>query len=131
MGDGEPIATTMGVQPEIDSLRAMLEPKVTGKSGARILASLGADTGLALPKENASVILFLWGVRVLPVFLTSVSIAELSYLPNLLPYVAKATVTVQVIESDNPFYNIESARQLVSAAVNTARVGTEIITKGF
>ena len=128
MNEGDAIATKMGVQPEVDTLRAMVEPKVQSGSGVRLLASLGAGETLAVANRSyASVVLFVWGQRVLPVFLTSVQIEEKAHLPTLMPYRAEVTIQMQVIESHNPFYKAEVIRQSVSAARNTMRMGSEIL----
>lgn len=128
MNEGDSTATKMGVQPEVDTLRAMVEPKVQSGSGVRLLASLGAGETLAVANRSyASVILFVWGQRVLPVFLTSVQIEETAHLPTLMPYRAEVTIQMQVIESQNPFYKAEVIRQSVSAARNTMRMGAEIL----
>jgi len=132
MNDGEPIATAMGIQPEIDTLRSMVEPKTQGPGGVQLLSSLGLGGESAITnREFASVLLFIWGLRILPVFLTSVQIEEKAHLPLLLPYRADVTLQMQVIESDNPFYDVEILRQIVSSAINTGRLGAEAIAGIF
>ena len=122
MNSGEPIATRFGIQPELDTLRTMVEPKAQGPGGVQILASLGMGGARAFQRnETPSVLLFVWGSHILPVFLTSVDVVEKAYLPSLLPYHAQVTLTVQVIESRNPFYRVEKVRQVVGAALNTGR----------
>lgn len=120
MDQNDPIAAQYGIQPELDTLRFMLEPKVQGPGGVQILASLGLGGERAFNRnESASVLLFIWGSQVLPVFLTSVRINESSHLPDLTPYRAQATLTMQIIEGNNPFIIVEKARLVVSAARNT------------
>lgn len=132
MDEGEPIATAFGIQPEIDTLRSMVEPKSQGPGGVQLLASLGAGGDCAVSnRDHASVLLFVWGFRILPVFLKSVQIDEQAHLPSLLPYRAEATLQMQVIESSNPFYNVETLRQVVSSAVNTVRVGADLVAGIF
>lgn len=132
MNAGEQVATMMGVQPEIDTLRSMVEPKSQGPGGVQLLARLGMGASGALAsREFASVIIFVWGARVLPVFLTSVEIEEQAHLPSLFPYRAEANLSMQVIESTNPFYMLETLRQFASSALNTARLGTEAVTGMF
>ncbi|MDB5598178.1 MAG: hypothetical protein JWN71_222 [Xanthobacteraceae bacterium] len=124
MNDGDAIATTFGIQPEIDTLRSMVEPKIQGPFGVQILASLGAVSDRALfRREHPSVLLFVWGYYVLPVFLTSVTLDEKAHLPSLIPIRAEANLSMQVIESSNIFYDIEKVRQLVGAALH---LGSEI-----
>ena len=122
MNEGEPIATQFGVEPELDTLRTMVEPKSQGPGGLQTLSSLGLGGERAFQRsESASVLLLVWGTHILPVFLTSVQIAEQAHLPSLVPYRAKATLSMQVIEGNNPFYTVEKVRQVVGAALNTGR----------
>lgn len=121
MNDGDEIATTLGIEPELDTLRTMVEPKSQGPGGVQMLASLGLGEQRAFQRnETASVLLFVWGTHVLPVFLTSVQVDEKAHLPSLIPYRANVTLSMQVIEGNNPFYNVEKARQVVGAAIHTA-----------
>lgn len=126
LADGDPIAATLGIEPELDTLRTMLEPKSQGPGGFQMLASLGLGGQRAFQRhESASVILFVWGTHLLPVFLTSVQVDEKAHLPSLVPYRANVTLGMQVIEGNNPFYTVEKVRQVVSSAINTGRtVGT-------
>lgn len=119
MNAGDPRAAQQGVQPEIDILRSMLEPKVQAPSGARTLAALQPGEGRAFARqEHASVLVLTWGVQVLPVFLTQAQVELKDFLPSLLPYRAEASLTLQVIESANPFYATEVRRQNASAGLN-------------
>lgn len=116
LNTGDPEAGRFGIQPEIDTLRSMLEPKVQTGEGARTLAALGAGTQKAFSKQSyASVLLFKWGAQVLPVFLTQVQVEIKDYLPGLVPYRAEATLGMQLIESQNDFYVDELKRQLDSS----------------
>jgi len=119
MNEGDSVATQFGVQPELDTLRTMVEPKSQGPAGLQTLASLGLGGERAFQRnETASVILFVWGSHILPVFLTSVGITEEAHLPSLIPYRARATLTMQIIEGNNPFYQVEKVRQVLGAALN-------------
>jgi hypothetical protein len=122
MNDGNVIAATLGVEPELATLRSMVEPKTQGPAGLQVLSSLGAGGARAFQRsEHASVLLFIWGTRVLPVFLTSVRIDEQAHLPSLQPYRAEATLSMQIIEGNNPFYLVEQVRLLAMSAVNLAQ----------
>ena len=68
--------------------------------------------------ESASVLVFAWGLQFLPVFLTGVSQNETLHLPNLAPYRAEMTLTMQIIESNNPFFMAEKVRQTAMTALN-------------
>ena len=128
MNDGDPLVPLLGIEPELDTLRSMVEPKSQGPGGFQTLASLGLSGGRAFQRhETASVLLFLWGTHLLPVFLTSVAVNEKAHLPSLVPYRATVTLSMQVIEGGNPFYMVEKVRQVVSAAINTGRTVGSIV----
>lgn len=120
MNEGDVIATTFGIGPQLDTLRTMVEPKSQGPLGLQTLSSLGLGGERAFQRsESASVLLLVWGTHILPVFLTSVQITEEAHLPSLVPYRAKATLSMQIIEGNNPFYQVEKVRQVLGAALNT------------
>ena len=122
MNEGDVIASTVGIQPQIDTLRSMVEPKIQGPAGLQLLASLAGGGRRALShREHASVLLFYWGHYILPVFLTSVTIDEKAHLPSLIPYRAEVNLSMQVIESSNLFYDVEKMRQLLSSGINVGQ----------
>ncbi len=114
-------SVAFGVQPELDTLSCMVEPKTQGPKGVQTLAALGQGGSKAFQRdEHPSVLLLIWGTRVLPVFLSSVEVNETAHLPTLYPYRANVTLSFQVIEGNNPFYQVEKVRQLVGAGLNLA-----------
>lgn len=113
MNAGDSDAQTKGVQPEIDILYSMIEPKLQAPDGASTLAALSAESSDAQPYP--SVLLFSWGVQVLPVFMTQVQFEVKAFLPTLVPYRAEATLTLQVIQSRNDYYTPEIERMFSSA----------------
>ena len=124
MNAGDPVAATVGVQPEIDILRTMVEPKSQTPEGARTLAALGEGDGRAFSRDRyASVLLFQWGAISLPVFMTQAQVELRELLPNLFPYRAEATLALQVIESSNPIYTTELKRQTTSATSRVLTLG--------
>ena len=128
MNEGNAIATEFGIGPELDTLRTMVEPKSQGPGGVQMLAGLGLGEGRAFQRhESASVLLFVWGTHVLPVFLTSVQVDETAHLPNLVPYRANVTLSMQVIEGNNPFYDVEKVRQVAGAALHSATAIVDIV----
>jgi hypothetical protein len=124
MNDGDPIAAAFDIQPQIDTLRSMVEPKAQGPMGLQTLAALGGGGGgggrAFERQETASVLIFAWGLQLMPVFLTGVTQKEALHLPNLLPYRAEMSLAMQVIESNNPFSNAEKVRQTAMTALNAA-----------
>jgi hypothetical protein len=128
MNDGDSQAAILGIQPELDVLRTMVEPKAQGPSGFQTLASLGmAGQRASQRQQSASVLLFVWGSHVLPVFLTSLRVTERAHLPSLVPYRANVSLQMQVIEGDNPFYAVEKVRQVASAGLSTTRAAGIIV----
>ncbi len=119
MNDRDQIAALFGVQPQIDTLRSMLEPKAQGPAGLQVLSSLTGDGARAFERqESASVLIFAWGMQFLPCFLTGVAQKELLHLPNLVPYRAEMDLTLQIIESNNPFTTADKIRQTAMTALN-------------
>lgn len=116
---GHAIAAEFGIEPELDTLRSMVEPKSQGPGGVQMLSSLGLGGRKAFQRdEHPSVLLLVWGTHILPVFMKSVQVDETAHLPTLRPYRANVTLGFQVIEGNNPFYQVEKVRQLVGAALN-------------
>ncbi len=122
MNDGDPITQTMGIQPELDTLRSMIEPKIQGPGGLQALAGLGFGGSRAFQRtQSASVLLLVWGVHVLPVFLKSIEVNESAHLPTLTPYRATVRLGLQVIEGNNPFYAVEKVRQVIGSKLNSVQ----------
>ncbi|MFO1434523.1 MAG: hypothetical protein U1F76_31325 [Candidatus Competibacteraceae bacterium] len=116
MNAGDPSALQNGIQPELDIIRSMVEPKMQTPGGARTLAAIGHGHDRAFSRHQfASVLLFQWGPHLLPVFMTQAQVDLKEFLPTLFPYRAEATLTLQLIESNNPFYVDELKRQFASA----------------
>lgn len=120
LNEGDPVAGVFGVEPQLDTLRTMVEPKTQGPGGLQVLAGLGFGGNRAFQRnETASVILFVWGTHVLPIFLKGIAVKETAHFPSLIPYRATVTLSMQVIEGNNPFYEVEKVRQVIGAALNT------------
>lgn len=118
---GHAAAVAFGIEPELDTLRSMVEPKSQGPGGVQTLAALGLGGARAFQRDqHPSVLLLVWGTHVLPVFLSSVQVEETAHLPTLMPYRATVTLSLQVIEGNNPFYQVEKLRQMVGAGLNLA-----------
>ncbi|MBL4658870.1 MAG: hypothetical protein JKY19_00810 [Alcanivoracaceae bacterium] len=112
------VALTSGIEPEIATLRSMLEPKVSGAGGFQLMASIGKGKRAHEHDEHLSVLLFVWGTHIMPVFMTSLTIKEQAHLPSLSPYRATANISLQVLESNNPFYNREQVDWMKNSALN-------------
>lgn len=120
MSNGNLVALKYGIQPEIDILRTMVEPKSNSASGAQTLSSLGKGSEKAVAKaQTATVLLFMWGPHILPVFLTEVRVDSKAFRPSLVPYRAEVGLNMQIIESNNHYYIQELKRQLDTAGLYT------------
>ena len=119
MDAGDSDAQTKGVQPELDILYYMIEPKLQAPDGATTLAALGEGGSSSQAQPFPSILEFHWGTQVLPVLMTQMQFSVKAYLPSLVPYRAEATLTLQIIQSDNEFYTPEMRR-----VFNSARQGS-------
>ncbi len=115
MNAGDKEAQLKGVQPELDILYCMVEPKLQAPDGATTLAALGEGGSAGQSQPYPSVLEFHWGDQILPVLMTQLQFDVKEYLPSLLPYRAEATLTLQIIQSDNEFYTPEIKRVFASA----------------
>lgn len=114
MNAGDKDAQTKGVQTELDILYYMIEPKLQTPDGATTLAALGEGGSICQEHPYPSVLEFHWGEQILPVLITQLQFDVKAYLPSLIPYRAEATLTLQIIQSNNEFYNNEMKRVLAS-----------------
>ena len=96
---GDAVAGELGIAPQLASLEMMFYPA----SGLVIANEALALAGLVevVPPE-APLALLVWGpTRILPVRITSISVAEEAYDPNLNPIQAKVTLGVRVLTYDD------------------------------
>ena len=112
----DPIATSMGIYPQLSALEMLLYPKSALVIANTILMAVG--TIEVIPPE-APFTLFIWGPkRVLPVRLTGFTITEEAHDPSLNPIRAKASLELRVLSySDfsvtHPGYALFLAHQVV------------------
>lgn len=115
MNAGDEDAQSKGIQPELDILYYMVEPKLLAPDGVTTLAALGEGGSVCQSQPYPSVLEFHWGDQILPVLMTQVQFDVKAYLPSLQPYRAEATLTLQIIQSNNWFYTPEMIRVFASA----------------
>ena len=88
-------ATSLGIHPTLASLEMLLYPKSAKVIADEVLLGLGNRE--VIPPE-APLTLFVWGAkRVLPVRITSLSITEEAFDPNLNPIRAKVGFDLRVL----------------------------------
>jgi hypothetical protein len=92
-GDG--ITGKLGIHPTLASLEMLLYPKAAKVIANEVLALAGIIE--VIPPE-APLTLFVWGAkRILPVRLTSFSVTETQYDPNLNPIQAEVSLGLRVL----------------------------------
>jgi hypothetical protein len=113
-----------GIQPVLDSLRLLVEPRSQKMGGLRMMNELGLTGGRAFDRDlTPSVVLFIWGAEVLPVVMKTVSYTVDEFLPSLAPIKCTAQLSMQVIEAHNPFIFADRLRQHASAAILKSKPG--------
>lgn len=124
MNDGDPIASTLGVLPQLSTLELMMHPKDGG-----LLGTLGSLFGSAPPSHsftrgpNPPMALFIWGyTRVVPVNINSMSITETEFSTILSPTRATVSVNMTVIESKEPLYLVHKGAKQVASLLNLANI---------
>jgi hypothetical protein len=115
LANANPLATSMGVYPQLSALEMLLYPKSSLVIANTILALTGT---IELIPPEAPLTLFIWGPkRVLPVRLTTFSVTEQAYDVDLNPIRASVNLGLRVLSySDlsltNPGYYLFLAHQV-------------------
>jgi hypothetical protein len=92
---GDSNTLSMGIYPALAALEMLLYPKSALVIANEVLAAVGI---IEIIPPEAPLALFVWGVkRVLPVRLTSFSITEQAFDPNLNPILAKVSLGMRVL----------------------------------
>ncbi len=125
LGQGDPIAQSLGLHPTLASLETMMYPSSFRVIANQILAAIGI---IEIIPPEAPLTLLVWGPkRILPVRLNELSITEEAFDPNLNPIRAKVGVGARVLTYDDlgllsPGGAIFMAHQVVKEAL--AIIGT-------
>ncbi|HZF20332.1 MAG TPA: hypothetical protein VE008_11570 [Burkholderiales bacterium] len=125
MNEGDPIASTLGVLPQLSTLELIMHPKEEGLLGAALDSLLGTTAkGFNFTKKpNPPMVLFIWGyTRVLPVNINSMSITETEFSTILSPTRATVSVNLTVIESGEPLYKVHKGVKEVTSLLNLANI---------
>jgi len=123
--EGNPIAIATGISPTLAALEMMLYPK--SYDVITNMAQSAAGMVEILP-ATGPMILFVWGpTRVLPVRLTSLSIAEEAYDPLLNPIRAKVDIGLTVLSyNDLKFGSVGHALFLVHHVAKEVMATTNV-----
>lgn len=123
LADGNPIAGTMGIYPQLAALEMLVYPKSALVIANTILLAAGT---IEIIPPAAPLTLFIWGPqRILPVRLTTFSITEEAYDPLLNPTRAHVQLGMRVLSyNDLPVthrgYSLFLAHQIVKEAMAVA-----------
>jgi hypothetical protein len=122
LANGNPLASSLGVYPQLSALEMLLYPKSTLVIANTVLALTGT---IELIPPEAPLTLFIWGPkRVLPVRLTTFSITEDAYDVDLNPIRASVNLGLRVLSySDlsltHPGYYLFLAHQVTKEVMAT------------
>ena len=113
---GDPVAQSMGIYPQLSALEMLLYPKSAMVIANTVLLAAGT---IEVIQPEAPLTLFIWGIkRVLPVRLTSFTINEVQYDPQLNHTVANLNLTMNVLSYNDfpvthPGYYLFLSHQVV------------------
>jgi hypothetical protein len=130
---GDPLATSVGIYPQLSSLEMLLYPKSALVIANTALALAGT---IELVPSLAPLTLLVWGPkRVLPVRLTQFSIVEQAYDQGLNPIRARVSLGLRVLSysdlsTTNPGYHIYLANQITKEALATIGSASASATAG-
>jgi len=129
MEQGDPITAARGVSPAIAALEMMMFPLGTSQLNLKSLLHIGKSSSVKVPPQQLPLVLFVWGPwRVVPVNVTSVSVAETEFDQLLNPIRAEVTISLRVISTDDLDKNVfaygayvwTQANREANAALNIA-----------
>lgn len=130
---GEPVASDMGIYPQLSALEMLIYPKSALVIANTVLLALGT---IEIVPPQAPLTIFVWGPkRALPVKLTEFSITEEAHDVSLNPIRAKVSLGLRVLSySDlpltHPGYPLFLAHQVtkeVMAAIGTVSGAEEML----
>jgi hypothetical protein len=124
MNEGDTIAGQFGVLPQLATLELMAHPKSESILGAALSSLLGSSGGINFTRgANPPVILFMWGyTRIMPVNISSMSITETEFNPQLSPTRASVSLGLSVIEGNDPFYKYSKLAKEAMSVLNLANI---------
>ncbi len=133
LASADPLATALGIYPQLSGLEMLLYPKSAIVVANAALAATGS---IELISPEAPLTLLIWGEkRVVPVRLTQFSITEQAYDPDLNPIRARVQLGLRVLSySDlaitNPGYHLFLTHQVIKEVMATLGSAAAITTTG-
>ncbi len=131
LSDGNLIASLAGIQPAISAIELMMYPK---KKTASLIPAFNSDSQNYTPLQELPLVLFILGVRIYPIKITSMTITEQAFDTTLNPIRAEIQVSVQVLNSDDKnvsdlvksISNYTKRQKEVMAAMNLANLAGNV-----
>ena len=104
---GDSTATSLGIHPTLAALELLIYPKSSDIDGSQKLAANGV---IEITPFDAPLVLFVWGKkRSLPVRVSSFSITEEAFDPDLNPFHAKVSLELTVLTYFDLNYDSQGA----------------------
>lgn len=124
--EAKPPATILGIHPALASLEMLLYPKSSQVLANEVLLQMGM---IEVVPPQAPLTLFAWGSkRVLPVRLTSFSITEEAFDPDLNPVRAKVSLEMRVLNyQDLGFASVGGALFMAHQAAKEAMAMINVV----
>jgi hypothetical protein len=136
-----PVAFVSGVANRLAALEMLLYPQQTSLLGGLLGSTAGAlsattgslgasmDGARAVPRGTVPVLLFVWGPgRIVPVRLTSFSVEEQAYSPQLYPIRAKVNAGLRILSpKDFTSCKLKVSEELAIAAFKFTRKQKEVL----
>lgn len=125
----DPVATSVGIHPQLASLEMMLYPKSALVIANTVLMATGS---LEIVPPVAPLTLFIWGAsRVLPVRVSDFSVTEEAYDSNLNPIRARVSLSLRVLSYNDlslthPGYALFLTHQVVKETLATVGGATSV-----
>jgi hypothetical protein len=135
LADQNPVAVQLGIQPQLATLEALVQPTAAQLAAVDREASSGT---LEIAPMLAPLALFVWSkFRIVPVKVTDFSITEEAFDPSLNPIRAKVNLSLRVLSTDDLGFSSKAgslfmaylqtkeqlARTLPSATLATLGIG--------
>ena len=126
---GDDNAASMGIYPALSALEMLLYPKSALVIANEILAAVGI---IEIIPPEAPLALFVWGAkRVLPVRLTSFSITEQAFDPNLNPILAKVSLGMRVLNVDDLGFDHPGGQLFMTYLTNKEQLASKAPNVGI
>ena len=122
LNEGDRIAGSLGIGPQLATLELMAQPKREGVFGSMLRDLMPAGFSFTC-SDKPPMVLFVWGrKRVLPVNINRLTITETEFTPSLQPIRATVAVDLTVIEGPNPPHLYTQTAKEVSSALDLANL---------